>query len=210
MRRVGLVLLSLFLCWGPSWAQEASTSLPEETGPSSLPSEPTLPSMIEIASSSRVDTEELVRRLEQRKRQAGEQAQNSQTTAEALSNAIETEKSESLQSSEQATNTEQAINASQTASTATSSSLDELQPVIDSLRTDFAKYKSDSEGIIRRHSLTAALWRACALSATFGLAGALGGPALGLPALPCAGYAAAGGATVGLVWGVVELWPIRR
>jgi hypothetical protein len=160
--RSALVALALssFLAL-PMSAQEQSES-----------STPTLGDMIETASSLSTDSQLLMQRLSERKKQANEQAARSASTAQA---------SKTL--SPQADQTQSAISDSQTASTVTSSYAAASQSAASDLKADFETYKNDSTARIKTLELELRVYKdiGISLGCTLGAVGLYeGGRALKL------------------------------
>ena len=141
--RSGLAALALSFCLAlPLFAQVQSES-----------STPTLGDMIATASSLSTDSQLLMQRLSERKKQASEQAALSASTALA-----------STALSPQAEQAQRAISDFQTASTVTSSYAAASQTDAANLKVDFDSYKSDSTARIKALELELRVYKGVGIS----------------------------------------------
>jgi len=155
------------------------------------------PNLVTTSEENEAIWQRLIDNLGLQKQKAEEQATASQATVQA-SNAT------SQASSAQSTQTQSSLQASAQASTQTSSSVAGALAINDSLQRDFDTYKTSAEAAIRANRLKSALWRVGGLSGVLGVAGGLVSPVLGHQAISGAEIGLAGGAVIGIVWGVVE------
>jgi len=187
-----------------SWGQAGPSPIP-----TSPPGAPTMPaaspptSLLGIAQNSLADSQTLVLRLTERKKQAQAQIEAWQTIVAALKSEIELEKQSSTESLAKLATAEAALKDSQTALTEISSSLDAMKASNASLLKDFSDYKTAAEAEIRAHSVALGLWRVLGCSAASCVVGTLLEGRVGQGSAWGAGIGAAGGA----VWYVAEHWP---
>lgn len=198
VKALKIFFLCLLFC-SASWllvSQETSPTIPgsEITMPSAQSSSPNL---VTTSEENEAIWQRLIDNLGLQKQKAEEQATASQATVQA-SNAT------SQASSAQSTQTQSSLQASAQASTQTSSSVAGALAINDSLQRDFDTYKTSAEAAIRANRLKSALWRVGGLSGVLGVAGGLVSPVLGHQAISGAEIGLAGGAVIGIVWGVVE------
>jgi len=204
LKRCALAGILLCVSFVSSLAQvqpsDTSTSAPTAQVISSLPSNQNI---LEIVQNSLSDSTMLRQRLEARKLQAQNQVDYWQSIVSQLKSENERDKQQSIELSEKLFKAEAELQKSQTDLTAILKSLGELKTASDALSADFEFYKAEATKELRSRSLEAGLWRIVGLAGIGGCGGAL----FSTRALWGSGVGIGIGASIGVVWYLVEHWP---